>query len=68
MSFTRGVSKLRFGVLLFAVCALVVGSAFAGPNQGTKLGPEDPDKQIVVTVWLNLHSKDALDDLVRTNV
>lgn len=61
MSFTRGVSKLRFCVLLFAVCALVVGSVFAGPSQGTKLGLEDPDKQIAVTVWLNLHSKDALD-------
>lgn len=61
MSFTRGVSKLRFSVLLLAACALVLGSAFAGPSQGTKLGPEDPDKQIAVTVWLNLHSKDALD-------
>jgi subtilase family serine protease len=64
MSLRRRVSKLRLGVSLFAVFALVVGSAFAGPSQGTKLGPEDPEKQIAVTVWLNLHSKDALDALV----
>lgn len=62
MSFRQCVSKLC--VFVFVICALAVGSAFAGPSQGTRLGPEDPNKQIAVTVWLNLHSKDALDDLV----
>jgi subtilase family serine protease len=65
MPFTRSVSKLCGGLLLCAVFLLLAGSTFAGPSQGTKLGPEDPDKQITMTVWLNLHNRDGLDALVQ---
>jgi subtilase family serine protease len=52
--------------LWLGVLALMVGSGFAAPpNQSTNLGPEDQEKQITVTVWLNLHNKAALDSLVQ---
>ena len=52
--------------LWLGVFALTVGSGFAAPpNQSTNLGPEDQEKQITVTVWLNLHNKAALDSLVQ---
>jgi subtilase family serine protease len=48
--------------LWFGAFALMVSSAF---GQGTNIGPEDETKQISVTVWLNLHNKSELDDLVQ---
>jgi subtilase family serine protease len=57
----KGVSKVGVSVCL-GIFALVASSAF---GQGTNLGPEDPEKQIEVTVWLNLHNKNVLDDLVQ---
>jgi subtilase family serine protease len=60
-------TAFRSGIRMFlslAVLALMVGAAFASPKQGTKLGPEDPNKQITVVAWLNLHDKTALDALV----
>jgi subtilase family serine protease len=35
------------------------------PPAATNLGPEDPDLQISVTVWLNLHNRSTLDALVQ---
>lgn len=52
--------SIRFSLCL-GVLTLMVGSAFA---QGTNMGPEDATKQISLTVWLNLHNKQALDALV----
>ncbi len=38
---------------------------FAAPSQSINVvGAEDEGKQITVTVWLNLHNKEALDTLV----
>ena len=63
MSVRKDVSKLGVRVCFcFAVVALLAGSAF---GQGTQLGPEDSEKQISITVWLNLHNKADLDALVR---
>jgi subtilase family serine protease len=64
-SFRRLASlPLTFAVAL-GVFALTAGSAFAAPAaQGTNMGPEDASKQISVTVWLNLHNKEALDAAV----
>lgn len=47
------------------VLALTVGSAHAASPKPEVLGPEDQNKQISVTVWLNLHSKATLDDMVK---
>jgi subtilase family serine protease len=62
------VSLSQMGIrvcLWLGVLALTVGSGFAAPpNQSTNLGPEDQDKQITVTVWLNLHNKAAFDTMV----
>ncbi len=67
MRIGRGLSQIGGAVSLWlAVFALRAGSAFAAPpNRVTKLGPEDENKQISVTVWLNLHNKEALDALVQ---
>jgi subtilase family serine protease len=67
MSFRRCLSQMSIGVSLWlGVLAPMVGSAFAAPpNQATRLGPEDEDKQIAVTVWLNLHNKATLDAMVQ---
>jgi subtilase family serine protease len=64
-SFRRLASlPLTFAVAL-GVFALTAGLAFAAPAaQGTNMGPEDASKQISVTVWLNLHNKEALDTAV----
>jgi subtilase family serine protease len=42
------------------------GLAVAAPQipATNNLGPEDPDKQMSVTVWLNLHNKANLDSMV----
>ncbi len=46
--------------------ALTLGSAYAAAaSPAANLGPEDQNKQIAVTVWLNLHNKAALDTMVR---
>jgi hypothetical protein len=42
----------------------MAGSAFPAPNQGTNVGPEDQNKQITITVWLNQHNKATLDATV----
>jgi subtilase family serine protease len=67
MSFRRGLSQMGIGASLWlGVLALMVGSAFAAPpNQATRLGPEDENKQIAITVWLNLHDKATLDAMVQ---
>jgi len=59
MHFRKGVLQLGLAVFVF-----MAGPAFATPNQGTNLGPEDLNKQITVTVWLNLHNKATLDSMV----
>jgi subtilase family serine protease len=65
MAYSRGVSQLSLRIFLgLVVLAFKVGSAFASPNQGTKLGPEDQNKQITLAVWLNLHNKATLDSMV----
>ena len=46
------------------VLALTVGSAHAAAPTPEVVGPEDQNKQISVTVWLNLHNKATLDDMV----
>jgi len=67
MRIGRGLSRIGGAVSLWlGVYALLAGSVFAAPpNQMTKLGPEDENKQISVTLWLNLHNKEALDALVQ---
>jgi subtilase family serine protease len=67
MRLGRSLSRMGIAVSLWTLAfALAAGSAFAAPpNQMTKMGPENPDKQITVTVWLNLHNKAALDGLVQ---
>ncbi|MGH8133107.1 MAG: S53 family peptidase [Steroidobacteraceae bacterium] len=53
-------------VTWLGLLALTVGSAFAAaPNLASNMGPEDQNKQISVTVWLNLHNKATLDAMVR---
>jgi subtilase family serine protease len=48
------------------ILALTVGAAIAAMPAGTtSMGPEDQNKQISVTVWLNLHNKGQLDAMVR---
>lgn len=48
------------------ILALTAVSAVAGMPAGvTSMGPENPDLQISVTVWLNLHNKAQLDALVQ---
>jgi subtilase family serine protease len=47
------------------VLALTMGSVSAASPRPTVVGPEDQEKQISVTVWLNLHNKAALDDMVK---
>lgn len=47
------------------VLALTVGSAHAASPTPAVVGPEDQNKQISVTVWLNLHNKATLDDMVK---
>jgi subtilase family serine protease len=55
LTFTAVLGVLSFGV----------GSALAAPaTPMTNMGPEDPSTQISVTVWLNLHNKAALDNMV----
>lgn len=62
--------RLIASVVLFA-CAITLFAALAIPSNKlaaqsrTNLGPEDPNKQITVTLWLNLSNKPALDALVR---
>ena len=63
MRLSGSVSQLNVRFALFlGILALMASSALA---QGTALGPEDASKQISVTVWLNLHNKQALDALVQ---
>jgi subtilase family serine protease len=65
MPIRSGLSKLGPGISLWlGVLALMSGSGFAAPNQGTNIGPEDQNKQITITVWLNLHNKATLDTTV----
>src|ERR1700722_1026273 len=47
------------------VCLALSLASVAWSQEATNLGPEDRDKQISVTVWLNLHNKGTLDALVR---
>jgi len=64
--------KLIGSVLLFA-CAITLFAALAIPSNkltaqsgaNPNLGPEDTNKQITVTVWLNFSNKAGLDALVR---
>jgi len=67
MQLRKSLLHMRLGVALWlGVFALMVGSAFAAPpNQGTNMGPEDQNKQISITVWLNLHNKATLDAMVQ---
>ena len=58
----KAFTKLGVGLCLLAMFVFTAGSAFA---QGTNLGPEDPNTQIKVTVWLSLHNKATLDALVQ---
>ena len=51
--------------LSMGTLALMVSSGFAATPQATNLGPEDQSKPISVTVWLNMHKKAALDDMVQ---
>jgi subtilase family serine protease len=51
--------------LSLAIFALATGSGFAASSQATTPSPEDESGQISVTVWLNLHNKAALDDMVQ---
>ena len=53
------------GPLCLGILALAAGWMFAAPRQSINLvGAEDQEKQITVTVWLNLHNKETLDTLV----
>jgi subtilase family serine protease len=45
--------------------ALTVGSAYAASPRPAIVGPEDQNRQISVTVWLNLHNKATLDEMVK---
>ena len=58
----------EFGASLcrsLAVFVLVVsGVSAATPSLSTNLVAEDPEAQISVTVWLNLHNKATLDSMV----
>lgn len=45
--------------------ALAVGSAYAASPRPAIVGPEDQNRQISVTVWLNLHNKATLDEMVK---
>lgn len=67
MQLRTNLLHMRLGAALWlGVFALMVGSAFAAPpNQGTNMGPEDQNKQISITVWLNLHNKATLDAMVQ---
>lgn len=66
MVYRGAISRLVVGVSLFlVVLAQMAGSVYASPRQGTNLGPEDPNKQITLTVWLNLHNKATLDSMVQ---
>ena len=47
------------------VLALTAGSAHVASSKPTVVGPEDQNKQVSVTVWLNLHNKATLDDMVK---
>src|ERR1700722_3053272 len=42
-----------------------LAGAQSSPQPATNLGPEDPDTQISLTVWLNLHNRSTLDALVQ---
>jgi subtilase family serine protease len=65
MPIRRGLSQLGPGISVWLlVFALMAGSVFAAPNQGTNVGPEDQNKQITITVWLNQHNKATLDATV----
>ena len=62
--------SIRFKIALSAVgwlgiLALTAGSASAASPKSAIVGPEDQNKQISVTVWLNLHNKATLDDMVK---
>ena len=47
------------------VLTLMVSAAFAAtPRLSTNIVAEDPEAQISVTVWLNLHNKATLDNMV----
>jgi subtilase family serine protease len=67
MSASKRRSQMGIGVCAWlGVFALMVGSgSAAAPNQSLVLGPEDQDKQIAITVWLNLHNKAQLDTMVQ---
>ncbi len=67
--------QIRAGIAaLLAMVTLLAGSAFSQstvsrtprliPN-AQNLGPENLSKPVTVTVWLNLHNKAALDELVK---
>jgi len=64
--------RLIASLVLFA-CAITLFAALAVPSNkltaqsraNSNLGPEDPNKQITVTVWLNFSNKAGLDALVK---
>jgi subtilase family serine protease len=56
---------LSFVSSALSILALTVGAASAAPAGMTTVGPENPDAQISVTVWLNLHNKAQLDAMVQ---
>jgi len=61
----RGLSQWGPGISVWlGVLVLLAGAAFAAPNQGTNVGPEDENTQITITVWLNQHNKATLDATV----
>jgi subtilase family serine protease len=65
MPIKRGVWQSGVRIWFWLVTlAVMAGSAMASPGQGTTIGPEDQTKQITITVWLNLHNKEALDATV----
>jgi subtilase family serine protease len=62
---TGSVARIRGVFIRLTVIALTAGSAWAAvPTHARDLGPEDQNKQISVTVWLNQHDKAGLDALV----
>jgi subtilase family serine protease len=63
---TTGLKVTVSALACLGAFALAAGSALAAsPKQFVSMGPEDQNKQISVTVWLNLHNKATLDAMVR---
>ncbi len=63
---TGSFTMLRRVFIGLTVIALMAGSAWAAiPKHAKDLGPEDQNKQITVTVWLNQRNKAGLDALIK---